>query len=181
MKFLTTDNKGFSAIELLIACGILCLLTAAGFISIDSSQKTLGDNLSIVKTQSSLRTALDVLKRDLKEAKRGVDPAGAGCDDENPNGVCIHTSPVELAFKVPESTNNSQTSYKTIKYAYNSVTSTLTRFEIPSSGPPASNTSVIGKNISSASFSQSTSSYVNATLSSDNQSNTLRIALRNKP
>lgn len=182
LKFLKHNSKaGFTALELILSFGVLFTLTAMAFFSLESTKTSFNTNLTSVKEQGTLRRAMEVVKRDLKEAKQGMDPDGSACNEDNPSGVCIHSSPAQLAFKVPESTAGTETSYKTIKYTFDSQAKTLTRYEIPSSGLPSTSTNIIGRNITNVSFSQTISTAVSLTMTIDGQTNSSRIALRNNP
>jgi len=170
------SEKGFSILEMIFTMSLLMVTTIFVFSSVQSTQVLFDKNNTNVKERNSLRTAIAVIKRDLREARQGID--SSGCDVDNPTGVCIKASPKTLSFKVPESTTGSQTTYKTIKYIYDSDAQTITRYQIPSALNPVTS-DVTGRNISSVVFSQTSALYVLVTIGSGVRSLTSQISLRN--
>lgn len=174
---LAKSERGFSILEMIFATSILMITTIFVFNSVQSSQMLFEENNLNVKERNQLRNAILVIKRDLREAKQGID--SASCNVDAPNGVCIKSSPPTLSFKVPELTVGTSTSYKTVKYVYDSSAQTITRYEIPSVLSPVTS-AVIGRSITSSSFSQSNAAYVQMAVASSTQSLSSEIALRNK-
>lgn len=163
--------------EMIFTMSLLMITTIFVFNSIQSTQTLFDQSNANIVERNHLRTALAFVKRDLREARQGID----GCSNvDNPqNGVCILVSPPTLSFKVPESTVGTSTTYKTIKYIYDSVAQTITRYQIPSVMSPVTS-AVIGRSITSASFSQTNAAYVLVTVATSTQSLSSRISLRNK-
>ena len=176
-KFNCDSKKGFSMVELIFTMSLLMITTIFVFNSVQSSQVIFDKNNTDVKGRNNLRSAMTVIKRDLREAKQGIDTAS--CNVDAPNGVCIKSSPAKLSFKVPEGTSGSQTTYKTVKFVFDSAAQTITRYEIPSTSTPVTS-AITGKIITSASFSQSNAAYVLVTLTSGVKSLASQISLRNK-
>lgn len=180
LKSRCVNERGVSLLEMILVFSFLSIVTLVVFDSIHTTQRIFDRGSSEAQEQGSLRNTMSILKRDVHEGRSGTDTPGS-CDTENPDGVCIHTSPAVLSFKVPEQTEGAETSFKTVRYSYDATAKTLLREAIPSSGPPATSSAIVGRNLTSVVFSQPSASVVSINLSTLHQSLLLHISLRNNP
>ncbi len=160
------NQKGFTITETLLSVTLLTLITGSIAATMQLTQVTFNQSLSAVEKNGNLKRAVTVIARDLSESKKQNDPQGAGCDANNPNYVCIKSNPTILSFKVPESTSQGTTSYKTIKYTFDPNVQTIARAEISSQGT-AGTSQIVGRNVTAVSFTWSNNA-VKITMSSAN-------------
>lgn len=173
-SFVRTEN-GFSVVELVFTILLLFSISLTILPSISSYRKIFDQSLTSVKEQGNLRNAMNVVTRDLREAKQGT--GSASCEIDNPeDGVCIKTGPI-MSFKVPEATSGGQTSFKTIKFTYDSSAQTITRTEILESG--TSTSAVVGRLITAATFTQTSNTAVLLVLTSSSGTVRTQVFLRN--
>lgn len=172
------SRKGLTLIEIVLTVGLLSLVTVITFRSMQCIQTIFNRSSQQIKDQGDLGKALNILKRDLREARQGTDVLNA-CDGNNPDGICIHESPILLSFKVPESTVGTETTYKTIRYTYDSSADTLSRCEVASIGSVI-RTDIVGRGLTSVLFTQSTDSVVSVSFQSGVRSLVSEVSLRNR-
>jgi len=167
-----------SIIEVVFSTALFSIMTYTILSSMVLTRVIFNQNIEGLEKQGNLRRAMMVINRDLREAQQGQD-VGA-CDDNNPAGVCIQSSPPVLSFKVPEATVGNQTSYKTVKFTFDSTNQTVVRDEIPSTGPPSSTSEVVGRKITNISFVQNQDEAILITLNSGDQALAAKVFLRNQ-
>lgn len=171
--------QGFTLLEFILAMALLSLVATVVLSFMRLAERQMSQSGDQVKERGNLSRTMNVMKRDLREGRQGIDTVDA-CDSDNPDGVCILTSPATLSFKVPEGTEGTETTYKTIKYVYDSAAKTLTRNDIASTGPPPIHSDVIGRLITSVVFTQTVGATVLITLHTANESLVSEVSLRNR-
>lgn len=180
------DERGFTIFETFTSIALLCFLTIVIFGAIKLSRIVFDQSLINIDVHGNLKRTIGVMARDMEEAKQGIPNSSdmASCDIDDPSNVCIQAAAV--SFKVPEKTSLADvTSYKTIKYTFDSDAKTISRQEISSTGTAGSSL-LMGRNITSISFVTDTDlNMIAVTLSgaksgSKTTSVTTQVFLRNK-
>ena len=83
------EMRGFSLAELLVAMVIGLVILGAGYNLIIIQNKTLSSQEQIVEMQQNVRTALDMMTREVRLA--GYNPAGAAF-----SGITVNASQLEV-------------------------------------------------------------------------------------
>ncbi len=68
---ITSQNKGFTLIEIMVAVAIAATVTAAAFTILTTTSKAVRANEQVVDTQQNVRIAIELLSRDIKMAGFG--------------------------------------------------------------------------------------------------------------
>ncbi|PIQ86530.1 MAG: hypothetical protein COV74_04385 [Candidatus Omnitrophica bacterium CG11_big_fil_rev_8_21_14_0_20_45_26] len=174
------QNSGFSLAEVVIALSIFTITVLVLHGSISLAKLAFYNQVDRSKAEQNVKHTLEIMARDLREAKQGMNPITCTTADyDNPQNICIKTSSSSavLSFKVPESTNHDteNTSYKTIRYdwttSWGPYRRTIRRTEISSIGA-ASAPVIIGRDITAVSFSHSTNT-IRLNLTSQNYTHSM--------
>lgn len=113
-KLLTTNDEGFTLVEMMMAAVASAAIVAAGFGALTVTQKVTQANSQAMNTQSTARNAIDMITADLKLAGFGLQgatapigncvingaPAAIVPADNNPAGP-IDTGPDIISMVVP--------------------------------------------------------------------------------
>lgn len=183
-QFRGLNERGFTIFETFTSIALLMFLTVVIFGAIKLSRIVFDQSLINMDVHGNLKRAIGVMARDLEEAKQGIPNDMSSCNIDNPSNVCIQAN--AISFKVPEKTTALDvTSYKTIKYTYDSSAKTISRQPISSLGLAGTNL-LMGRNITAMTLSTDTSlNMITITLNgsksgSKTTSVTTEVFLRNK-
>jgi len=108
-KTRVNDARGFTLIELLIALIITSIIVLAGFTILTTSNKATRANTQTVATQSNVRSAMELMSRDLKMAGFGMTGPVGNCptaivpSDNTPAGA--DSGPDAVSMVVPAVSN----------------------------------------------------------------------------
>lgn len=102
---ITTDQNGFTLVEVLITLFISMFIFMALYTVYDSQNKTYVTQQSVLELQQNIRAATNILVKDLRMA--GFDPSGSGnfgfVDNTSPvwpGGVTVNSTANQIAFTV---------------------------------------------------------------------------------
>ena len=145
----TINKRALTLVEALFAVALLVVITLLVVSAMNLSQTISLKNRTESDIEGNLKRSLDVLSRDLREALQ--------------DNVTI-TNGSAIAFQIPESTDESGTSYKSVEYSFDSDLKTISRRE----GGSGNVWQVVGRKITSVNYELSGTTLVNVTLTGEN-------------
>lgn len=109
LRSIFRQSHGFTLIELMIGLAITLMIVLAAFTLLNTSDKAARATRQVVDTQSNVRTAMQLLSRDVKMAGFGMQGPVGNCPtpfvphDQNPTGV--DTGPDSVSLVLPAISN----------------------------------------------------------------------------